>query len=281
MLRVGRIDYANTLPMYFHVDALALARAGVAEFISTYPVELNHKMATGEVDMGPVSSFAYGCHHREYLLLPHLSVSARGKVRSILLFLRHPLVEFRRRGHVRLALTNRSATSTHLVQILFRGFYGIEVESQSVEPELSAMLADHDGALLIGDEAIRAAFRAQGFFVYDVGELWYAETGLPMTYAVFAVREDTWRSRTSSVEDVYRELLQSRQLSERDFGPLVKAVQGEVGGDTEFWHVYFSGLSFDLGAEEEAGLALYFSWARRLGFLKEDVQLRFASLASV
>jgi len=279
MLRVGRIDYANTLPMYFCLDARALA--GVAEFVSTYPAELNRKMAAGEVDMGPISSFAYGQHFREYLLLPHLSVSARGKVRSILLFLRRPLPEIRRQGFVRLALTNRSATSAHLVQILFRGFYGLEVESRSHEPELQAMLAEHDGALLIGDEAIREAFRARGLFVYDVGELWFAETGLPMTYAVFAVREDTWKSRTASVEVVYRELLKSRRLSERDFLPLVEAVQGEVGGDAEFWHSYFSDLSFDLGPEEEAGLALYFSWARRLGFLQEDVRLRYASLASV
>ena len=64
-------------------------------------------------------------------------------------------------------------------------------------PDLPAMLRDADAALLIGDEAIRAYWEPPaGLHTYDLGTEWKAWTGLPMVYAVWAVRARVRRGAT-------------------------------------------------------------------------------------
>ena len=81
-IRIGRIAFTNILPIYHFFDPSGLN----VEMIHQVPSQLNRGMAAGEIDMGPISSFAYGENHTRYTLVPHLSVSSRGPVRSIYLF---------------------------------------------------------------------------------------------------------------------------------------------------------------------------------------------------
>lgn len=82
-LRIGHIDYLNCVP-FFHY--LSVAGAGDCIVTGT-PAELNEMLAQGEIDVCPASSYEYGQRWSDYLLLPDLSISALGAVKSVLLFL--------------------------------------------------------------------------------------------------------------------------------------------------------------------------------------------------
>ena len=53
-------------------------------------------------------------------------------------------------------------------------------------PDLAGMLGEADGALIIGDPALRIDPEATPFHVYDLGREWTEMTGLPMVFAVWA-----------------------------------------------------------------------------------------------
>jgi chorismate dehydratase len=54
-------------------------------------------------------------------------------------------------------------------------------------PDMEAMLADHDAALMIGDQSMRA--RKEGLLVMDLAEEWFGWTGLPFVFALWTVRD--------------------------------------------------------------------------------------------
>ena len=53
-------------------------------------------------------------------------------------------------------------------------------------PDLKSMLQQCDGALLIGDRALRAASEYPSLVQLDLGAEWTRTTGLPMVFGIFA-----------------------------------------------------------------------------------------------
>ena len=72
-----------------------------------------------------------------------------------------------------------------LVQLLLAERFGVRPEVAPFRPDLAAMLATADAALLIGDPALRVDRR--GLHVVDLAAEWRALTGLPFVFAVWAV----------------------------------------------------------------------------------------------
>ncbi len=58
-------------------------------------------------------------------------------------------------------------------------------------PDLTAMLDESDGALLIGDRALIAARDNPDLVKLDLGAEWTRKTGFPMVFGVFAARKDS------------------------------------------------------------------------------------------
>lgn len=267
-LRVGENIYANALPLYFFFDAPQLADH--VTLVKQVPAQLNKAMAQGELDVGMISSFSYGEHHREYWLLPDLSISAKEKVRSIYLFSKRPLEQLN--GAV-IALTNTSGTSVNLLRIILQKFLGFDVSYQNHPPVLAAMMEAADAALLIGDEAIVAYRENRRYHAYDLAQLWYQYTGYAMTFAVWAVRRQVAQEHATLLRQVHLAFLASKERSLRELEQVVAYVQEKFGGDSAFWFAYFRGLQYDFTAEMRAGLQYYYVLAKELGLLTEDVQL--------
>jgi len=152
-------------------------------------------------------------------------------------------------------------------------FYGGRPTYTTAEPDLDAMLADADAALLIGDHAIQASWRDHGYRVLDLGDLWRLWTGHWMTYAVWAVRRDSALRHPEAVGEIYRALIAGKRRSAADPEPLADEAVRRIGGTKSYWRGYFAGLCHDFGAEQRAGLSLYFQYARELGLLAEPVSL--------
>lgn len=271
-IRIGRIDYTNVWPIFYHFRPKGL-QADV-EMIPAVPSTLNRAMAEGNIDMGPISAFAYGVSSSQYALFPNLSVSAYGRVNSILLFVKRPLEEALQ-GTI--ALTTSSATSINLMKIIASKFYGASPRYVSMDPDLEQMMEQADAALLIGDHAIRASWSNAAYEVIDLGELWHKWTGHWMTFAVWAVRKEAIQRYPADIERIVQAFEASKHTSIRNAEPLVQDAVRSIGGTTMYWRHYFSQLNYDFGRPQQEGLRLYFQYAYELGLIDHEVHLELWS----
>lgn len=266
--RIGKIAYTNILPIYHYFDETNLS----VEWINQVPTELNHGMAEGSIDIGPISAFAYAEHYPKYVLIPNISVSAWGAVRSIYLFSRRPLLS--QLDGARIALTTSSATSTNLLKIILEEFEGIKPMYVSQEPDLDQMMEHADAALLIGDDALQAALSDHPYYQFDLGYEWYLRTKLSMTYAVWAIRREVVTERRAEMEQLLAAFFTAKQRGETDLQPIIQVAKQKLGGGTEsFWKTYYEGLCYDLSEKELLGLKTFYAYAVKLGLLSHDVEV--------
>ncbi|WP_018755316.1 menaquinone biosynthesis protein [Paenibacillus terrigena] len=267
-IRIGEINYTNVWPVFYHFCPEQL-RINV-ETTHQVPAQLNQAMLEGRIDLGPISSFAYGASWEKYVLFPDLSVSAFGPVRSILLFLKKPLEEVL---HGTIALTNTSATSVNLLKIIIEKFYGGSPTYLVMDPSLPEMMEQADAALLIGDHAIRADWQHTDYEVMDLGERWNAFTGEWMTFAVWAVSRQVTENYPEEMRSILRAFHDSRERIKQDVEPIVRKATIEIGGTPTYWRRYFGGLCHDFGQSQQNGLELYFRYCKELGLIDKEVEI--------
>ncbi|UQZ81923.1 Chorismate dehydratase [Paenibacillus konkukensis] len=268
-IRIGRIDFTNVWPFFYYFPYERFQ--GEVELVTQVPTQLNAAMAAGEIDIGPISSFAYGEHCEQYVLLPDMSVSAFRQVQSILLFHRKPLSEL---SGASIALPTTSATSVNLLKIILQRFYGVDPVYHDAAPVLNDMMRTADAALLIGDHAIRESWLPHGWHVTDLAEEWTRRTGQWMSFAVCAVRKQAAERHPELIARVYEGFMESKRKSLGDMTALVQEAQRQIGGDAAYWQRYFSTLTYEFGPDQQAGLQLYYRYAWELGLLDKQVPIQ-------
>ncbi|WP_438491097.1 menaquinone biosynthetic enzyme MqnA/MqnD family protein [Paenibacillus sp. IHBB 3054] len=269
---IGKISYTNSWPVFhnFHPSSLSYP----AEMVSEVPAILNQGMAEGTIHVGALSSFAYAAASDRLLLLPDLSVSAEGPVKSILLFSRMPVQQL---GNARVAVTNTSATSVNLLKILMEKAVHGKPEYISAEPDLDHMMDQADACLLIGDNAIKASWQNQGYIVTDLGELWNEWTGLSMTFAVWAVNREAANSKPKAIAEIAEAFAESKRRGIRGLAPIIREACMAIGGTAAYWEGYFRNLCYDFGERQQEGLNLYFRYAYEMGLLPQEVKMELWS----
>ncbi|WP_281886927.1 menaquinone biosynthesis protein [Paenibacillus sp. YYML68] len=267
-IRIGRIDFTNVWPLFYYFPFAAFGSQ--VEVLQQVPTGLNRAMAAGQIDIGPISSYAYGENVSEYMLFPDISVSAYGAVHSILLFHRKPLEAL---GGATIALPTTSATSVNLLKIILAKFYRVQPEYVYETPNLDTMMTKADAALLIGDHAIRANWEDRGYMITDLGAEWNKWTGHWMSFAVCAIRKAVIEEQPELIKRIYDGFIESKRKSLTDMTLLIEDAQVELGGEAAYWQSYFSKLSYDFGPQQWAGLKQYFEYAAELDFLKHEVPL--------
>ena len=120
-MRLGRIDYLNCYPFYYHM--LEKEPLKGVRLYPALPSALNRMMAEKSLDMSPVSAAAYAELNRDALLLPDFCISSTGLVKSVILTAKFPIEELRGKN---LGLTSASRTSVVLLKIILKKFYGCE-----------------------------------------------------------------------------------------------------------------------------------------------------------
>lgn len=268
-IRIGRINYTNVWPIFYYFPMEQFQEE--AEQLLQVPTSLNKALAEGKIDMGPISSFAYGQYFKDCVLFPDLSVSAFGRVNSILLFHRRPLEEI---VHGTIALPTTSASSVNLLKIIFSKYYGGRPTYFYASPSLDDMMKESDAALLIGDDAIRASWSRSGYQVTDLGQLWNRWTGKSMTFAVWAIREQALRERPEVVRRIYEAFCWSKEQGMARPEEMIRDAQSSIGGSELYWKQYFQQLTYDFGPAQWEGLRLYYQYGWELGLLEEPVSLK-------
>ncbi len=250
--RVGHIQFLNCLPIYW-----GLMRSGAlldVELTKDTPDALNDALVGGDLDIGPISLVEYLRHADELLLLPDLAVGSDGPVLSVNLVSTRPLDEL---DGCRVALGSTSRTGVLLARMLLADRYNVRPEYFRCPPELTTMLLEAEAAVLIGDEALRAGLgeaQRRGLSVTDLGAAWREWTGLPMVFAVWAVRRSFAEAHPGLVKDVHEAFLRSRQLCLAELDQVAAAAARWEPFSAEVLAGYFRVLDFSLGERQVAGL---------------------------
>ncbi len=268
-VRLGRIKYLNVLPIYYALENL-FGADGFEPVIGT-PAELNAGMRQGRVDLGSISAMEYGRHSREYLLLPDLSISSRGPVRSVLLFSRVPAAAMDGRP---LLVSAHSASGAALLKVLMAELFGARPRYRQ-GPVTAAMEGEYDGVLAIGDEALQ--LQAQGDWPHqlDLGAAWLELSDLPFVFGVWAARRDYATACPEKVAFTHQLLLRSRDWGLKALPELSRVAAASMGRPAPQFLSYFQQLDYFLGPEHEKGLLTFFKYLHNLGELAEMPELAY------
>ncbi|MGI5211496.1 menaquinone biosynthetic enzyme MqnA/MqnD family protein [Plantactinospora sp. CA-290183] len=260
--RVGHIQFLNCLPIYW-----GLMRSGALIDVDLHkdaPDRLNAALVAGDLDIGPISLVEYLRHADELLLLPDLAVGSDGPVLSVNIVSTRPLDEL---GGAKVALGSTSRTGVLLAQLLLAERYRVDPEYFTCPPDLTQMLLEADAGVLIGDVALRALYEAprRGLAVTDLGQAWREWTGLPMVFAVWAVRRDFAAEHPGLVKEVHEAFLRSRDLCLAELDEVAEAAARWETFDAATLATYFRALDFSLGERQVAGLREFAGRAVTLG----------------
>lgn len=272
--RVGHIQFINCFPLFYGLIEKKFLLD--IDLIKGNPTDLNRMLYKNLLDLAPIPSIAYARNYQDYVLMPDISVSADGNVKSIYLFSKVPIDQLDRR---KVALTNISATSVALLRIIMARGYNIVPDYFTSAPELGAMLLEADAALLIGDDALRAKYQHDNqLYVYDLGQEWKNMTGKPMVFAVWAIREDYAEKHRQDIITIRDTFTDSIRLSlEQVETVAAKAAEWE-DFPPEYLVDYFRTLRFDFDYSKQEGLMEYYREAYNLGIIDSVPPLKIMDI---
>src|SRR5512133_1572544 len=154
-LRISAISFLNTAPLMWDFDHgkppsdTEDRRTGNFEIAYTIPSRCAEALQAGSADIGIIPTITYATIPG-LVILPDAVIAAKNEVRSILLVSHKPIDQVRT-----IAADTSSRTSVVLTQILCAKVWGGAREMRPLPPDVDAMLAACDAALLIGDSALR------------------------------------------------------------------------------------------------------------------------------
>jgi len=241
----------------------------------TLPSACARALAAGEADIGIIPSAAYAVIPG-LRVLPGVAIASRRAVRSILLLSKVPVEKIRT-----VALDTSSMTSVALAKILFEKWLGGGRKFAPMAPNIDAMLAAHDAALVIGDPALQ--IDRSRYLTLDLAEEWIRHTGKPFVFAFWAVREKALRE-AAPVPDLSGIFQQSRDhgLEPASLSQIAREWAPRVGISEADVQAYLShNIYYDLDAECIEGLQLFYRYAAEIGVLPSAPELNFLESAKV
>lgn len=264
-IRLGAVGYLNARPLVYGL-------AGDPRFDVRFdiPARCAELLHAGDTDLGLIPSIEF--QHGDYRIVPDLAIASRGPVASVALYTTRPIRDVRS-----MALDTSSRTSVALVRVLCARFFRITPSLEGRGPDLPAMLAQADAALIIGDNALVTGGgpllvdgREQMVEKIDLGQVWTEQTGLPFVYAF-------WAGRANAIDS-------------GGIDALHQARDGGVARPQEIAQEYFrdapehhalgerylrDNLKYSLGGSERAGLERFYAYAAEAGVIAAARPARF------
>ncbi|HJV64166.1 MAG TPA: menaquinone biosynthesis protein [Geomonas sp.] len=267
---IGHIQYANCTPI-FTALASRFDCSGY-RFVDGVPARLNAMLRAGEIDLSPSSSIEYATAHQQYCLLPELSISAIGPVKSVFLFSRVPVEEL---DGCDIGLTAESDTSVNLLKVLLAKKYGFRNSFQRTSLPLDEALQRYPGLLLIGDAALKGAAAGGPYRIYDLGQLWFEFTGLPFVFALWIVRREAAREKRAELAALGRDLIAAKQLAYQSYRQIAETSAEREWLGVEELVDYWQTISYELTEAHLEGARLFFRHAFEMGLIPSLPEIRF------
>lgn len=254
-------SYLNSAPLIWSYTR-GSRRRDVVLLTDAAPARCADMLARGEVEAALVPVIEYQ-RLTEVAAVPGVCVAARGAVRSVVLATRQDDL----RDVRRVALDESSRTSAALVRLIFREFYGRDIETTTRRPDVRAMLREADAALVIGDPAM--TFAREDLRVHDLAVLWREHTGLAFVFAMWMAHESAAEAvRAADFAGARDEGLTRVEEIISEYEPLLGLPRAELRD-------YLTrNICFELDEEMRAGLDLYFALAHKHGLVERVKPLR-------
>jgi chorismate dehydratase len=264
-LRVSAISFLNTAPLLWDFEHGRRRPEFYLDY--TVPSACAEQLRAGAADVGIIPVAAY---HGipDLVVIPEVAIATKRTVRSIVLVSRVPMEEIRT-----VAADTSSRTSVLLARLLFRKWHGGDREFLPMAPDLEAMLAKCDAALLIGDPALTIS-RSQ-YLIYDLAEEWHRLTAKPFVFAFWAVRREALAKAPADLASIFQ---QSRDhgLEPASLQQLGREWAPRVGlAETEVVNYLTENIDYSLDAENLAGMELFFRSAAEAGLLPQSRPVEF------
>ena len=259
-VRLGAVSYLNTGPLVDGLDRQP-ERFEIRFDVPSRCAALLHEH---QVDLGLIPSIEY-LHGADYRIVPGVAIVSDGPVASVALFSRKPVREI-----ASIAMDVCSRTSVALLKVLCARWFEIEPAFNPMAPDMAAMFAGNDAALVIGDNALFAEHEALGLEKVDLAEEWVGMTGLPFVFAFWAGRPGAATPDDVAALNEARDrgLSHPAQVAERYFpGDPAKVRRGA--------QYLRENVKYDLGEREQAGLRMFYTLAAALGLVPTAGELRF------
>ncbi len=283
--RISASSYSNTAPLIW--SFLYGSNHGKVELIlDNAPTRSAELLEQRRVDVALVPVILAQILD-DVRLVPDVCVGAKERVRSVCLVTKG--------GDLRdvrsVALDRSSRTSVVLTKIVFREFLGFEPAWHDAEPDLVAMLAEPDAALIIGDPALGLSGPgavATGFRgvctssterdknpvatapgadrrVFDLAELWHKHTGLGFVFAMWMTREqcdiDFAAARDEGLAHIYE---------------IAANYASETGlGRDEMKRYLTENISYSIDDSMRRGMELFFDLAAKHNLIEANRPLSF------
>jgi chorismate dehydratase len=252
---------------------------------SMMPAQCAERLANGTADLGlvPITAFAQSTafvRSNDLRIVPGCAIASKGAIRSLLLIVRAKTgIE----GIRSIAADTSSRATQAYVQIMARRFWKIPATFTQHPPDLDAMLAACDAALLIGDPALlaledrdaRQQRTGEELLYLDLGTEWHKFTGLPWISAVWGVREEAVRVGPVR-EQLVRDLLSSRDAGLAHIDDLADEWAMHIAVPRATIHSYLSqNIHYILDDECLEGLRRFYELAAACDVLPSVANLRF------
>ena len=271
-LRISAISYLNTAPLMWDFEHGETREQLRQQFDVTYtiPSACAESLRSGTADIGIIPVAAYATIPG-LVVLPGVAIAAQHAVRSILLVSEKPLDQVKT-----VALDTSSMTSVALCKVLLVKWLGGPREYRSMAPDLKAMLASCDAALLIGDPALLIQ-RARYATVIDLAGEWRKHTRKPFVFAFWAVREEAIAepgngpgTSSDSVRSLAEVFQSSRDhgLSPESVGSIAREWAARLSlSEFELTSYLTENIYYFLDQACQDGLRLFYSCAAECGAL--------------
>ncbi len=273
--RLSASNYSNSAPLIW--SFLYGANRGKYELIlDNAPARSAQLLAEKRVDAALVPVIQYQ-RIEDVLLIPHVCVGAKEKVRSVCLVTKGEDLE----DVKTVALDVSSRTSVGLTKIIFAEFLGIEPIYEEAKPDIEQMLAESDCALLIGDPALTVVdsrfqipdsrFQTGNQYrKFDLVEIWREYTGFGFVFAMWMANAE--RSEIAKTIDFQK--IRDEGLNHLD--EIVANYQSEISLERADFIEYLSqNISYTVDDSMRKGLALYYELAHKHRLIENQKPLRF------
>jgi len=257
--RLAASSYSNTAPLVW--SFLYGLNSGKVELIlDNAPARSAELLEQDRVDAALVPVIAYQTLD-DVRLIPDVCVGASERVRSVSLVTKGiDLADVRS-----VALDTSSRTSVVLTKIIFREFLGFEPEWKDSAPDIDAMLAGSDAALLIGDPALLCSTDSRLAY-FDLAELWHQHTGLGFVFAMWMTRR----------ENVTIDFAAARDEGLAHLDEIIANYEVNISLSREEMRNYLSeNISYSIDETMRRGMELYFRLAAQHGLIDKFKELRF------
>lgn len=177
MKKLGTVPFLNSQPLTYSFDNNYIDNYQTSNY---FPSSLLQPLVDKEVFLS-LLSIADHLSTTNTISLENYCISSYGKVDSVLLISKSKLKEIDT-----IVQDSRSKSSNILFRVIQEAFLKTKVEYCVGSPTLGMDIKNNTGYIVIGDLSLEMLSSSpSGIKTYDLGEIWYQETGLPFTFGTY------------------------------------------------------------------------------------------------